>query len=138
MNSIAALIKEGMRIFFLNQPEPYMCYILEELAMDTSSNVTVEDVQYFKGWLDKNFGIGPLNSVMSNLDERHDPDLVAIFANNPPDQILTDYRNVASQVFADLVSTGDEVDTSANSALGRLWCNFYVWAYFDLIRKGGE
>ncbi|ALT58354.1 baseplate component [Pseudomonas phage PaSzW-1] len=36
------------------------------------------------------------------------------------DQILTDYRNVASQVFADLVSTGDEVDTSGNSALGRL------------------
>ncbi|ADD64964.1 hypothetical protein PAK_P100138c [Pseudomonas phage PAK_P1] len=117
-NSIAPLIKEGMRAFFENEEEPYMCYILERLALDNNSSVTISDVGRFKGWLDETFGIGPLNSVMNNLDKRYDPDIVAIFANNPPDKDWEDYWD--------------------GWYMGRAWCNFYVWAYFDLIRKGGE
>ncbi|AGR89428.1 hypothetical protein [Pseudomonas phage vB_PaeM_PS3] len=117
-NSIAPLIKEGMRAFFENEEEPYMCYILERLALCSDSSVTVSDVGRFKGWLDKTFGIGPLNSVMHLLDEVADSCVLSMFENNPPNKDWEDYWE--------------------GWAIGRAWCNFYVWAYFDLIRKGGE
>ncbi|CEF88941.1 hypothetical protein [Pseudomonas phage vB_PaeM_C2-10_Ab02] len=116
-NSIAQLIKEGMRAFFVHEEEPYMCFILERLARCSDSSVTFADVGRFKEWLAETFGIGSANSVMYLLDVVAEPCVVAMFENNPPNKDWEDYWE--------------------DWAMGRAWCNFYVWAYFDLIRKGG-
>lgn len=93
MRTVAELIKIGLEDYFVNGQEPYMCYILSDLAEE--GQITSREYRSFKEWLLGAHGIHSWESVSSHLCE-----------------------NLLE-------------GTDGN------WENFYVWAYYDLV-KGGE
>lgn len=91
MRTIAELIKIGLEDYFVNDQEPYMCYILSDLAEE--GQITSKEYRSFREWLLEAHGISTWESV-------------------------NDYLRINRLE-----------DTEVN------WKNFYVWSYFDLIRK---